>query len=132
MGSGQVLLYRRHGNPAGLNDNYRDWTKTNLITMGKGITYTNKSYKSEEISGMKEEIFLNFLEVVYSFSSSPGILLSFLIYRHNNAGLCQQNSMLSSRSAEDGLVNCYTGRSNWDTGAITSLVQIMADELESH
>jgi isoquinoline 1-oxidoreductase len=32
--------------------------------------------------------------------------------------------------AEDGTVNCYTGKIEMGQGAITSLVQIMADEIE--
>ena len=48
---------------------------------------------------------------------------------HRRKEICQKTIMLSFMIAEDGTVSCFTGKIEMGQGIITSLAQMMADEL---
>jgi isoquinoline 1-oxidoreductase len=98
--------------------------------MVKRITYKNKSCKSEELSGMKRRDFFKLLGggIFIFFQPWDPFELLELQTQQRRSLPTEFNAFL--QIAEDGLVNCYTGKVELGQGAITSLVQIMADELE--
>src|SRR4030042_2722874 len=130
MGSCQVLLYRRHGESCLAYRQLQGLDENKLITMVKRITYKNKSCKSEELSGMKRRDFFKLLGggIFIFFQPWDPFELLELQTQQRRSLPTEFNAFL--QIAEDGLVYCYTGKVELGQGAITSLVQIMADELE--
>src|SRR4030042_4465575 len=98
--------------------------------MVKRITYKNKSCKSEELSRMERRDFFKLLGggIFIFFQPWDPFELLDLQTQQRRSLPTEFNAFL--QIAEDGLVNCYTGKVELGQGAITSLVQIMADELE--
>src|SRR5665647_232923 len=98
--------------------------------MKKVITNENESLKSQELSGMKRRDFFKLL--------GGGIFIFFQPwdpFELFNLQTQQRRSLPTEFNAflqitEDSMVNCYTGKIEMGQGAITSLAQIMADEIE--
>lgn len=98
--------------------------------MKKTVTDENESLKSQELSGMRRRDFFKLL--------GGGIFIFFQpweTFELFDSQTQQRRSLPTEfnaflQIAEDGSVNCYTGKIEMGQGAITSLAQIMADEIE--
>ena len=98
--------------------------------MKKIITNENESLKSKDRTGMKRRDFFKLLGggiFIFFQPRDPFKLLGLQIPQGRSLPT-EFNAFL--QIAEDGSVNCYTGKIEMGQGAITSLAQIMADELE--
>ncbi|TFG44552.1 MAG: hypothetical protein E4H43_00155 [Bacteroidia bacterium] len=98
--------------------------------MKKRVTNTNESLKSQDLTGMKRRDFFKLLGggiFIFFQPLDPFELLDFQTQQRRSLP-SDFNAFL--QIAENGMVNCYTGKVELGQGAITSLVQIMADELE--
>jgi len=95
-----------------------------------GFELNGKKTESLELSGMKRRDFFKIL--------GGGIFIFFQPwdpFELFNLQTQQRRSLPTEFNAflqitEDGMVNCYTGKIEMGQGAITSLAQIMADEIE--
>jgi isoquinoline 1-oxidoreductase len=98
--------------------------------MKKIVANEDESLKSQEHSGMKRRDFFKLLGggIFIFFQPWDTFKLLELQAQQGRSLPTEFNAFL--QIAEDGLVNCYTGKIEMGQGAITSLVQIMADELE--
>jgi len=98
--------------------------------MKKIIGNEKESLKSQESSGMERRDFVKLLGGGIFIFFQPWDLfdLSDLQARQGRSLPTEFNAFL--HIAEDGSVNCYTGKIEMGQGIITSLAQIMADELE--
>src|SRR5450759_1128663 len=98
--------------------------------MKKTVINENGSLKSLELSGMKRRDFFKLLGggVFIFFQPWHPFELFDLQTQQRRSLPTEFNAFL--QIAEDGSVNCYTGKIEMGQGAITSLAQIMADELE--
>lgn len=98
--------------------------------MKKTVTNANESWKSQDLSGMKRRDFFKLLGggIFIFFQPWDPFELFDLQTQQRRSLPTEFNAFL--QIAEDGRVNCYTGKIEMGQGAITSLVQIMADELE--
>lgn len=98
--------------------------------MKKTVTNENGSLKSLELSGMKRRDFFKLLGggIFIFFQPWDPFELFDLQTQQRRSLPTEFNAFL--HIAEDGTVNCYTGKIEMGQGAITSLVQIMADEIE--
>jgi nicotinate dehydrogenase subunit B len=98
--------------------------------MKKTVANANESWKSPELSGMKRRDFFKLLGggIFIFFQPWDPFELIDLQTQQRRSLPTDFNAFL--QIAEDGTVNCYTGKIEMGQGAITSLVQIMADELE--
>jgi len=90
----------------------------------------NESLKSQEGSGMERRNFIKLLGggIFIFFQPWDPFDLLELQARQGRSLPTEFNAFL--QIAEDGSVNCYTGKIEMGQGIITSLAQIMADELE--
>ena len=98
--------------------------------MKKIITNEKEPLKSQERSGMERRDFIKLLGgglFIFFQPRDPFELLE-LQARQGRSLPTEFNAFL--QVAEDGSVNCYTGKIEMGQGAITSLAQIMADELD--
>jgi isoquinoline 1-oxidoreductase len=97
--------------------------------MKKIVTNENGS-KSLELSGMKRRDFFKLLGggIFIFFQPWDPFELFDLQTQQRRSLPTEFNAFL--QIAEDGTVNCYTGKMEMGQGAITSLAQIMADEIE--
>jgi nicotinate dehydrogenase subunit B len=98
--------------------------------MKKRVTNENESLKSQEFSGMKRRDFFKLLGggiFIFFQPWDPSELFDLQTQQRRSLPT-EFNAFL--QIAEDGLVNCYTGKIEMGQGAITSLAQIMADEIE--
>ncbi len=98
--------------------------------MKKIITNEIESLKSQELSGMKRRDFFKLLGggiFIFFQPWDPSELFDLQTQQRRSLPT-EFNAFL--QIAEDGSVNCYTGKIEMGQGAITSLAQIMADELE--
>lgn len=88
-----------------------------------------ESTQSAEGSGMKRRSFVQLLGGgIFIFLRPWGVLDLFGLPADQPRSLTKDyNAFL--RIAEDGTVNCYTGKIEMGQGVITSLAQMMADEL---
>jgi isoquinoline 1-oxidoreductase len=98
--------------------------------MKKIITNEKVSLKSRERTGMKRRDFFKLLGggIFIFFQPWDPFKLLELQAQQGRSLPTEFNAFL--QIAEDGSVNCYTGKIEMGQGAITSLAQIMADELE--
>ena len=98
--------------------------------MKKIITKENEALKSLDLSGMKRRDFFKLLGggIFIFFQPWDPIELFDQQTQQRRSLPTEFNAFL--QIAEDGSVNCYTGKIEMGQGAITSLVQIMADELD--
>jgi nicotinate dehydrogenase subunit B len=98
--------------------------------MKKTVINENGSLKSLELSGMKRRDFFKLLGggVFIFFQPWHPFELFDLQTQQRRSLPTEFNAFL--QIAEDGSVNCYTGKIEMGQGAITSLAQIMADEIE--
>jgi nicotinate dehydrogenase subunit B len=98
--------------------------------MKKSVVSENGSLKSQELAGMKRRDFFKLLGGgIFIFFQPWDTFELFELQTQQRRSLPEEfNAFLQIR--EDGMVNCYTGKIEMGQGAITSLVQIMADELE--
>jgi nicotinate dehydrogenase subunit B len=100
------------------------------MTMKKIVSNDNESMKLQEHSGMKRRDFFKILGGGIFIFFQPWN--SFKLFESE----AQQGRSLTTefnaflQIAENGSVNCYTGKIEMGQGAITSLAQIMADELD--
>ena len=99
--------------------------------MKREIINDTKSLKSEESpAGMKRRDFFKLLGggiFIFIHPFDPSVL--FVQQAFQGRSLSKDfNAFL--QITEEGLVNCYTGKIEMGQGAIPSLPQIMADELE--
>ena len=90
----------------------------------------NETLKSQEGSGMERRDFIKLLGggIFIFFQPWDPFDLLELQARQGRSLPTEFNAFL--QIAEDGSVNCYTGKIEMGQGIITSLAQIMADELE--
>ena len=98
--------------------------------MKKTITNDNDSLKSLDHSGMKRRDFFKLLGggiFIFFQPWDPFELFDFQTQQRRSLPT-EFNAFL--HIAEDGSVNCYTGKIEMGQGAITSLAQIMADEID--
>jgi len=98
--------------------------------MKKRVTTDNGSLKSQELSGMKRREFFKLLGggiFIFFQPWDPSELFDIQTQQRRSLPT-EFNAFL--QIAEDGFVNCYTGKIEMGQGAITSLAQIMADEIE--
>ncbi len=98
--------------------------------MKKRVANENEVLKSQEFSGMKRRDFFKLLGggiFIFFQPWDPSELFDLQTQQRRSLPT-EFNAFL--QIAEDGLVNCYTGKIEMGQGAITSLAQIMADELE--
>jgi isoquinoline 1-oxidoreductase len=98
--------------------------------MKKIVTNENESLKSLELSGMKRRDFFKLLGggIFIFFQPWHPFELFDLQTQQRRFLPTEFNAFL--QIAKDGSVNCYTGKIEMGQGAITSLAQIMADEIE--
>ena len=98
--------------------------------MKKIITNEKVSLKSKERTGMKRRDFFKLLGggIFIFFQPWDPFKLLELQAQQGRSLPTEFNAFL--QIAEDGSVNCYTGKIEMGQGAVTSLAQIMADELE--
>ena len=98
--------------------------------MKKIITNEKELLKSQERTGMKRRNFFKLLGggIFIFFQPWDTFKLLELQAQQGRSLPTEFNAFL--QIAEDGSVNCYTGKIEMGQGAITSLAQIMADELE--
>jgi len=98
--------------------------------MKKIITNEKELLKSQERTGMKRRDFFKLLGggIFIFFQPRDTSKLLELQAQQGRSLPTEFNAFL--QIAEDGSVNCYTGKIEMGQGAITSLAQIMADELE--
>jgi nicotinate dehydrogenase subunit B len=98
--------------------------------MKKIVANEDESLKSQEHSGMKRRDFFKLLGggIFIFFQPWDTFKLLELQAQQGRSLPTEFNAFL--QIAEDGSVNCYTGKIEMGQGAITSLVQIIADELE--
>ena len=98
--------------------------------MKKIITNEKELLKSQERTGMKRRNFFKLLGggIFIFFQPRDTSKLLELQAQQGRSLPTEFNAFL--QIAEDGSVNCYTGKIEMGQGAITSLAQIMADELE--
>ncbi|MCX6254304.1 MAG: molybdopterin-dependent oxidoreductase [Bacteroidia bacterium] len=98
--------------------------------MKKTVTNENGSLKSLELSGMKRRDFFKLLGggIFIFFQPWDPFELFDLQTQQRRSLPTEFNAFL--QIAEDGTVNCYTSKMEMGQGAITSLAQIMADEIE--
>ncbi len=98
--------------------------------MKKIITNEKESLKDKERTGMKRRDFFKLLGggIFIFFQPWDTFKLLELQPQQGRSLSTEFNAFL--QIAEDGSVNCYTGKIEMGQGAITSLAQIMADELE--
>ena len=90
----------------------------------------NESLKSQELSGMKRRDFFKLLGggiFIFFQPWDPSELFDLQTQQRRSLPT-EFNAFL--QITEDGSVNCYTGKIEMGQGAITSLAQIMADEIE--
>ncbi len=98
--------------------------------MKKIVTNENESVKSQELSGMKRRDFFKLLGggiFIFFQPWDPSELFDLQTQQRRSLPT-EFNAFL--QITEDGFVNCYTGKIEMGQGAITSLAQIMADEIE--
>ena len=98
--------------------------------MKKIVTNDKESMKSQELSGMKRRDFFKLLGggiFIFFQPWDPSELFDLQTQQRRSLPT-EFNAFL--QITEDGLVNCYTGKIEMGQGAITSLAQIMADEIE--
>jgi len=98
--------------------------------MKKIITNENESLKSQENSGMKRRDFFKLLGGGIFIFFQPWDTLKLLELQAQQGRSLPTEFNAFLQIAEDGSVNCYTGKIEMGQGAITSLAQIMADELD--
>jgi len=98
--------------------------------MKKIITNEKELLKSQERTGMKRRDFFRLVGggIFIFFQPRDTFKLLELQAQQGRSLPTEFNAFL--QIAEDGSVNCYTGKIEMGQGAITSLAQIMADELE--
>jgi isoquinoline 1-oxidoreductase len=98
--------------------------------MKKTVKNENGSLKSLELTGMKRRDFFKLLGggIFIFFQPWDPFELFDLQTQQRRSLPTEFNAFL--QIAEDGSVNCYTGKIEMGQGAITSLAQIMADEIE--
>jgi len=94
------------------------------------ITNEKELLKSQERSGLKRRDFFKLLGggIFIFFQPWDPFELFDLQTQQRRSLPTEFNAFL--QIAEDGSVNCYTGKIEMGQGAITSLAQIMADEIE--
>ncbi|MFZ0281309.1 MAG: molybdopterin cofactor-binding domain-containing protein [Bacteroidales bacterium] len=98
--------------------------------MKKRVTIKKGSARLQELSGMKRRDFFKLLGggiFVFFQPWDPSELLD-LQAQQGRSLPTEFNAFL--QISGDGMVNCYTGKIEMGQGAITSLAQIMADEIE--
>ena len=98
--------------------------------MKKRVINETELLKSQELSGMKRRDFFKLLGggiFIFFQPWDPSELFDLQTQQRRSLPT-EFNAFL--QIAEDGLVNCYTGKIEMGQGAITSLAQIMADEIE--
>jgi len=98
--------------------------------MKKRVTNDKEAVKSQELSGMKRRDFFKLLGggiFIFFQPWDPSELFDFQTQQRRSLPT-EFNAFL--QITEDGMVNCYTGKIEMGQGAITSLAQIMADEIE--
>jgi nicotinate dehydrogenase subunit B len=98
--------------------------------MKKAATNDNGALKSLELSGMKRRDFFKLLGggIFIFFQPWDPFEIFDLQTQQRRSLPTEFNAFL--QIAEDGTINCYTGKMEMGQGAITSLAQIMADEIE--
>jgi nicotinate dehydrogenase subunit B len=98
--------------------------------MKKTVNIENELLKSQDNSGMKRRDFFKLLGggIFIFFQPWDPFELFDLQTQQRRSLPTEFNAFL--QIAEDGSVNCYTGKIEMGQGAITSLAQIMADELD--
>jgi nicotinate dehydrogenase subunit B len=89
-----------------------------------------KKIEPQELSGMKRRDFFKLLGggIFIFFQPWDPFELFNLQTQQRRSLPTEFNAFL--QIAEDGMINCYTGKIEMGQGAITSLAQIMADEIE--
>ena len=98
--------------------------------MKKQLSAQNETLHHADQSGMKRRDFFKLLGggiFIFFQPWDPSLLLD-TSFQQPRSLPSDFNAFLLIR--EDGMVNCYTGKMEMGQGAITSLAQIMADEIE--
>ena len=98
--------------------------------MKNRVTNDNGLLKSQELSGMKRRDFFKLLGggiFIFFQPWDPSELFDLQTQQRRSLPT-EFNAFL--HIAEDGTVNCYTGKVELGQGTITTLAQIMADEIE--
>ena len=98
--------------------------------MKKIIANETESLKSEGSTGMKRRDFFKLLGGGIFIFLQPWDTFKLLELSPQQGRSLPTEFNAFLQIAEDGSVNCYTGKIEMGQGAITSLAQIMADELE--
>jgi len=98
--------------------------------MKKRVTKINESLKLQVLSGIKRRDFFKLLGGGIFIFFQPWDPFELLDLQTQQRRSLPSDFNAFLQIAENGLVNCYTGKVELGQGAITSLAQIMADELE--
>jgi nicotinate dehydrogenase subunit B len=98
--------------------------------MKKSAVNENGSLKSPKSSGMKRRDFFRLLGGGIFIFFKPWDSLEFFDLQSQQARSLPTDFNAFLQITEDGSVNCFTGKIEMGQGAITSLAQIMADEIE--
>jgi nicotinate dehydrogenase subunit B len=97
--------------------------------MKKNITEESLSTKSGEETGMKRRSFVKLLGGGIFIFFQPWPVPDLLPIPGDQARSLTKDYNAFLQIAENGIVSCFTGKIEMGQGAITSLAQIMADEL---
>jgi nicotinate dehydrogenase subunit B len=97
--------------------------------MKKTITDKSLSSKSEDEKGMKRRSFVKLLGGGIIIFFNPWSVLDLLSMPAEQARSLSKDYNAFLQISEDGTVSCFTGKIEMGQGAITSLAQLMADEL---
>jgi nicotinate dehydrogenase subunit B len=95
----------------------------------KKITDESFTSKSGEETGMKRRSFVKLLGGGIFIFFQPWPVLDLLSMPAEQARSLTKDYNAFLQIAEDGMVSCFTGKIEMGQGAITSLAQLMADEL---
>lgn len=98
--------------------------------MKKIVTNEIESLKSLELSGMKRRDFFKLLGGGIFIFFQPWDPLELFDFQTQQSRSLPTEFNAFLQISEDGMVNCFTGKIEMGQGAITSLAQIMADEIE--
>lgn len=97
--------------------------------MKKTITEKSLTSESGEVTGMKRRSFVKLLGGGIFIFFQPWPVFDLLSMPAEQARSLTKDYNAFLQIAEDGTVSCFTGKIEMGQGAITSLAQLMADEL---
>jgi nicotinate dehydrogenase subunit B len=98
--------------------------------MKKRVSYQNRSMNPMDRTGMKRRDFFKLMGGGIFIFIRPWDITELFDQQTGQRRSLPSDFNAFLRIAEDGTVSCYTGKIEMGQGAITSLAQIMADEIE--